>query len=104
MALRDICMKLGTDRRFREWARPLDPRAEAGAAYVATLKERGVQKPMELATLLHRVNDGDVATSDEFARHLDAIVACADAYYYYGGGGGGGGEQLGETGHREPTP
>ena len=34
------CMKLGTDRRFREWARPLDPRSEAGAAYVARLKVR----------------------------------------------------------------
>ncbi len=42
--------------RLREWARPLDPRSEVGAAYVARLRERGVSEPMELASLLHRVN------------------------------------------------
>ena len=36
MELREACMKLGSDRRFREWARPLDPRSEVGAAYCPT--------------------------------------------------------------------
>ena len=45
MALREICMRLGSDRRFREWSRVTDVQTEEGAAYIAT-----VGYPMELAT------------------------------------------------------
>ena len=38
------------------------PDTQVGAAYVARLSERGVAEPMELATLLQRVNSQRVAT------------------------------------------
>ena len=62
-----------------------------GAAYVARLRERGVAEPMELATLLQRVNSQRVATVQAFEAHLDMIVACAEAFY--GGDGGGVGQE-----------
>ena len=45
MELRKACMKLGSDRRFREWARPLDPRSEVGAAYCPTRLPHPISNP-----------------------------------------------------------
>jgi hypothetical protein len=76
MALREICMRLGSDRRFREWSRVTDVQTEEGAAYIAT-----VGYPMELATLLQRVNERLVSCASSFEAHLRRIVACAAAHH-----------------------
>ena len=74
--LREVCFVLGSDRRFREWARPVDPSTEAGAEYVEV-----VGAPMELARLLERVNGRTVTCRSAFEAHLRRIVECAEAFY-----------------------
>jgi hypothetical protein len=74
--LREICFSLGSDRRFREWARPVNATTEAGAEYAAV-----VGAPMELARLLERVNRQTVSCPSAFEAHLRRIVECAEAYY-----------------------
>lgn len=74
--LREICFSLGSDKRFREWARPVDLTTEAGAEYAAV-----VGAPMELARLLARVNRRTVSCRSAFEAHLRRIVQCAEAFY-----------------------
>ena len=53
-------MRLGSDKRFRLWAAPVDASTDDGAAY---LKRVGF--PMELATLLERINQRQVTRHHE---------------------------------------
>ena len=76
MALREVCMRLGSDRRFRFWARPIDKQTEEGRAYA-----RQVGDPMELATLLERVNHSRVASPSDFEKCLRQILRCAERYF-----------------------
>ncbi|KAL1507483.1 hypothetical protein AB1Y20_008319 [Prymnesium parvum] len=77
MALRELCMRLGSDRRFRFWSRPVDREAEEGRAYLRKVGGGA----MELATLLERVNEGHVASCSNFEAHLRRIVTCAKLYF-----------------------
>ena len=63
-------------RRYREWSRAVDATTDEGREYVGVV---GV--PMELATLLARVNDGRVSCPSSFDAPLRRIVECAEKWH-----------------------
>ena len=77
LELREICMRLGSDKRFKEWSRPIDPLTPDGMAYV----RKAGANPMELATLLDLVNKREVTTASAFADRLRQIAECAQRFY-----------------------
>ena len=75
--LREIVMRLGQDKRFRLWAAPVDPSSDEGKEFVR--KVGGT--PMELATLLERVNGSHVTCRSSFEAHVRRIVRCAELFF-----------------------
>ena len=76
MELRDVCIALGSDKKYKLWSAPVDLSSEDGAAYV-----RKVGFPMELATILERVNSKHIITPSCFLAHLKRIVQCTEVFF-----------------------
>ena len=64
-------------QRFRLWSAPVDTSTVDGAAYTKAVGGF----PMELATLLERVNGRHVIEPSCFRAHLQRIVACTERYF-----------------------
>ncbi|XP_071888325.1 ATPase family AAA domain-containing protein 2-like [Anas platyrhynchos] len=72
--LRDITHRLATDRRFREFAKPVDPQKVPD--YATRIKE-----PMDLLTVLTQIDSHQYLTAGDYLKDIDLI--CNNALEYY---------------------
>ncbi|KAM7266296.1 hypothetical protein ACFE04_004193 [Oxalis oulophora] len=73
MCLRDVCNRLLYDKRFNAFHYPVTD--EDAPNY-----RRVIQNPMDVATLLQRVDSGQYITCSTFVQDVDLIVCNAKAY------------------------
>ncbi|XP_071890437.1 ATPase family AAA domain-containing protein 2 isoform X3 [Anas platyrhynchos] len=72
--LRDVTHRLATDRRFREFAKPVDPQKVPD--YATRIKE-----PMDLSTVLTKIDSRQYLTAGDYLKDIDLI--CNNALEYY---------------------
>uniref|UniRef100_A0A8C3GCT5 Bromo domain-containing protein n=1 Tax=Cairina moschata TaxID=8855 RepID=A0A8C3GCT5_CAIMO len=72
--LRDVTHRLATDRRFREFAKPVDPQKVPD--YATRIKE-----PMDLSTVLTKIDSRQYLTAGDYLKDIDLI--CTNALEYY---------------------
>ncbi|KAM9200291.1 ATPase family AAA domain-containing protein 2 [Mergus octosetaceus] len=72
--LRDITHRLATDRRFREFAKPVDPQKVPD--YATRIKE-----PMDLSTVLTKIDLRQYLAAGDYLKDIDLI--CNNALEYY---------------------
>ncbi|XP_068520464.1 ATPase family AAA domain-containing protein 2-like [Anas acuta] len=72
--LRDVTHRLATDRRFREFAKPVDPQKVPD--YATRIKE-----PMDLSTVLTQIDSRQYLTAGDYLKDIDLI--CNNALEYY---------------------
>ncbi|XP_032038426.1 ATPase family AAA domain-containing protein 2-like isoform X2 [Aythya fuligula] len=72
--LRDVTHRLATDRRFREFAKPVDPQKVPD--YATRIKE-----PMDLSTVLTKIDSRQYLTARDYLKDIDLI--CNNALEYY---------------------
>ncbi|NWZ30057.1 ATAD2 protein, partial [Asarcornis scutulata] len=72
--LRDITHRLATDRRFREFAKPVDPQKVPD--YATRIKE-----PMDLSTVLTKIDSHQYLAAGDYLKDIDLI--CNNALEYY---------------------
>nr|XP_038024902.1 ATPase family AAA domain-containing protein 2-like [Anas platyrhynchos] len=72
--LRDVTHRLATDRRFREFAKPVDPQKVPD--YATRIKEL-----MDLSTVLTKIDSRQYLTAGDYLKDIDLI--CNNALEYY---------------------
>ncbi|XP_035412100.1 ATPase family AAA domain-containing protein 2 isoform X2 [Cygnus atratus] len=72
--LRDVTQKLATDRRFKEFTKPVDPAKVPD--YATRIKE-----PMDLSTVLTKIDSRQYLTAGDFLKDIDLI--CNNALKYH---------------------
>ncbi|XP_071898654.1 ATPase family AAA domain-containing protein 2 [Anas platyrhynchos] len=72
--LRDVTHRLATDRRFREFAKPVDPQKVPD--YATRIKE-----PMDLSTVLTQIDSCQYPAAGDYLKDIDLI--CNNALEYY---------------------
>ncbi|OWM67430.1 hypothetical protein CDL15_Pgr019890 [Punica granatum] len=73
MCLRDVCNRILYDKRFRDFHYPV---MDEDAPNYRSI----IQNPMDMSTLLQRVDSGQFITCSAFLQDIDLIVANAKAY------------------------
>ncbi|XP_071887753.1 ATPase family AAA domain-containing protein 2-like [Anas platyrhynchos] len=72
--LRDVTHRLATDRRFREFAKPVDPQKVPDCA-------TRIKEPMDLSTVLTQIDSRQYLTAGDYLKDIDLI--CNNALEYY---------------------
>ncbi|XP_035173286.1 ATPase family AAA domain-containing protein 2 [Oxyura jamaicensis] len=72
--LRDVTQRLATDRRFKEFTKPIDPQKVPD--YATRIKE-----PMDLSTVLTKIDSRQYLTAGDFLKDIDLI--CNNALEYH---------------------